>query len=47
MSEPERHRDRQTRQSGWSKAGWFAGIWLVSVLALAAVGGIIRWMLNV
>jgi Protein of unknown function (DUF2474) len=25
--------------------GWFFGIWLISVAALAIVGGIIRWVL--
>jgi hypothetical protein len=25
--------------------GWFFGIWLMSVTALAIVGGIIRWAL--
>jgi hypothetical protein len=25
--------------------GWFFGIWLMSVTALAIVGGIIRWVL--
>jgi hypothetical protein len=25
--------------------GWFFGIWLLSVAALAVVGGMIRWVL--
>ena len=25
--------------------GWFFGIWILSVAALAIVGGIIRWVL--
>ncbi|TGX55730.1 DUF2474 family protein [Sphingomonas gei] len=28
-----------------ARLGWFVGIWLASVLALAAVGGIIRAIL--
>jgi hypothetical protein len=28
-----------------TRLGWFVGIWLASVLALAAVGGIIRAIL--
>jgi Protein of unknown function (DUF2474) len=25
--------------------GWFVGIWVLSVAALAIVGGVIRWVL--
>lgn len=31
----------------WARRiGWFAGIWLVSVAALGAVAGLLRWWLR-
>jgi Protein of unknown function (DUF2474) len=35
-----------THASLWKQLAWMAAIWLASVLALAAVAGVIRWCLK-
>ncbi len=35
----------EKNQSRLSKLVWFAGIWLASVLTLAAIGGVLKWIL--
>ncbi|WP_262690038.1 DUF2474 family protein [Kordiimonas aestuarii] len=40
-------RDKQQETTTlWRKLAWFGAIWTVSVLALAAVGALIRWALS-
>lgn len=45
MTERE-SRDEPAKPSGVSKLVWFVGIWIASVLALGAVGALIRWVLS-
>jgi hypothetical protein len=44
---PGRDAKKAAGRSALSRLAWFVGIWLASVLALAAVGGVLRWILAV
>jgi hypothetical protein len=45
-SKPAKRTALEARNTIWKKLGWFAGIWIVSILALAVVAYSIKLLLR-